>query len=85
MNFDNLPQDKNSQAIALNAERNALVELVKKFQFDGTVSSFVMGTLHNELELVEKCLEFGVDDVKAEQYEAEAKADHRTSEQFLNV
>lgn len=70
MNFDNLPVDEASRKIWLNAELSALNNLVQEFQFEDA-SSFVMGTLHNEIELVNKCLEFGVDFVKAEQYETD--------------
>jgi hypothetical protein len=77
MNFDNLPSDEAGREIALNAELNALNNLVQEFQFEDA-SSFVMGTIHNEIELVERCLEFGVDYVKADQYESDAKNDYRT-------
>ena len=81
MNFDNLPEDETNRRIALVVESRALTELVKKFQFEDA-SSFVMGTLHNEIELINKCLEFGVDFVKAEQYDLNAKDDNRTEGQF---
>lgn len=84
MNFDNIPNDEASRTIWLKAELSSLNNLAEEFKCED-VSSFVMGTIHNEIELVERCLEFGVDYVKAEQYEADAKADNRTEGQFPNV
>lgn len=81
MRFENLPADETDRRIVLNVESRALTELLIKFQGED-VSSFVLGTIHNEIELIDRCLEFGVDHVKAEQYEAAAKADHKTSEKF---
>ena len=85
MNFDNLPQDAEGQRFALKVEALALAELLVKFKGDSSVSSFVTGTIHNEIELIDKCLEFGVDYVKSEQYATDAKADNLTEEQFPNV
>jgi len=75
MRFENLPVDECDRRIALNVEARALQELLVKFDGDSSVSSFVLGTIHNEIELIDRCLEFGVDHVKGEQYEADAKAD----------
>jgi len=77
MQFDDLPQDEHTRRLVLLVEVNALRELLIKFEDDETVSSFVMGTIHNEIELIDRCLEFGVDHVKGEQYEADAKADSK--------
>lgn len=85
MNFDNLPGDKNSVVSVLNTLKREYEDLLEEFEGDSSVSSFVFGTIHNEIEIIDRCLEFGVDYAKAEQYEAEAKADNFTSEQFPNV
>ena len=77
MRFDNLPQDERDRRIVLTVEARALQELLIKF-VGSDASSFVIGTIHNEIELIDRCLELGVDHVKAEQYESAAKADHRT-------
>ncbi len=77
MRFDNLPQDEHDRRMVLTVEARALQELLIKF-VGSDASSFVIGTIHNEIELIDRCLEFGVDHVKAEQYESAAKADHRT-------
>ncbi len=82
MRFENLPEDEAGRRMALKVEALALTELLMKFKGDDSVSSFVIGTIHNEIELIDRCLEFGVDHVKAEQYAADAKADHKTSEHF---
>lgn len=75
MNFNNLPEDESGRRLALKVEVLALQELLVKFSGDSSVSSFVLGTIHNEIELIDRCLEFGVDHVKGEIYEADAKAD----------
>ena len=77
MRFDNLPEDEAGRRMALKVEAKALAELLLKFHGED-VSSFVLGTIHNEIELIDRCLELGVDHVKAEQYESAAKEDHRT-------
>lgn len=77
MRFENLPEDEAGRRMALKVEAKALAELLLKFNGEDA-SSFVIGTIHNEIELIDRCLEFGVDHVKGEQYEAAAKADHRT-------
>ncbi len=72
MNFDNLPQDESGRRMALKVEALALAELLVKFKDDDSVSSFVTGTIHNEIEIIDRCLEFGVDYVKAEQMEVDS-------------
>jgi len=66
MNFNNLPEDESGRRIALKVEALALQELLVKFNGDSSVSSFVLGTIHNEIELIDRCLELGVDHVKGE-------------------
>ncbi len=66
MRFENLPQDEADRRMVLTVEARALTELLIKFNGDDSVSSFVTGTIHNEIELIDRCLEFGVDHVKAE-------------------
>lgn len=66
MNFNNLPLDESARRIVLKVELVALTELLVKFKHDESVSSFVNGTIHNEIELIERCLELGVDHVKEE-------------------
>lgn len=67
MVFENLPQDEGGRVIALNAMKSALLELAEVFEFDLVVHPTVTGTIHNEIELIERCLNFGVDYVKGEQ------------------
>ena len=66
MRFENLPEDESGRRIALIVEARALTELLVKFNGDSTVSAFVTGTIHNEIELIDRCLELGVDHVKGE-------------------
>jgi len=82
MDFDKLPADEPSRKIALVAKRNVLKGLIDKFKYDLSVSGYVTGTIYNEIEFIDKCLEFGVDHVKAELYEHDAKLDNQSSEQF---
>jgi len=69
MLFENLPNDEAGRRLVLKFELVALTELLVEFKHDNSVSSFVNGTIHNEIELIERCLEFGVDHVKAEMKE----------------
>lgn len=78
MNFDNLPQDEASRRLLIKAEKETLSELVELFQSESVISPFILETLSNKISRLDDCLEFGVDHVKAEQYEADAKADNRT-------
>lgn len=83
MRFENLPADEHDRRIVLSVESRALTELLIKFEGDDTVSAFVTGTIHNEIELIDRCLELGVDHVKAEQYEKEAKETNKTTSEFF--
>lgn len=79
MNIANIPNDKHEAEIHLRARKSAILELSGMFiENNIETTPQILGAMLNEIELIDRCLEFGVDHVKAEMYEYAAKADHRT-------
>ena len=78
MDIHRLSNDKRDATLQLNARKWALLELDEQFEALGLdVNASILNVMIKDIEEINRLL--GVDD---NQYEADAKADHFTENQF---